>query len=458
MKQFDADFYISILEASHDEIYVTDGDGFAVYCNKTFESNYGLTREEIMGKHISFLLDNQYCDHSPLPMVIEQKKEVSIRQKTKMGKTLLITATPSFDENGKIELIVENCRDVTEMEAIKADLEHTKEQMNRYKSEIDELRRNELKDTENLIVNNAKMKAITDMIDRLSTIHSTILISGESGTGKSILAKYIHSKSMRSDGPFITINCAAIPSNLLESELFGYVSGAFTGADKKGKVGLVELADGGTLFLDEIGEVPLSLQAKFLELIQDKRFIPVGATKPKSIDVRIISATNADLISLVKAKRFREDLYYRLKVVDLQIPPLRERKEDLKDMALLFLNKYNKEYKLNRVISGGCMDILQNYRWPGNVRELQHVIEQLVVTVPGNVIEPHDLPMHLFRDALVPIDPAQSELPALNSALEEIEKTLILKAFEHFGSSYKAAKALHISQSKASRLYRKYTE
>jgi len=458
VNQFDADFYIAILEASHDEIYVTDGDGFAVYCNKTFESNYGLTREEIMGKHISFLLDNQYCDQSPLPMVIEQKKEVSIRQKTKMGKTLLITATPSFDENGNISLIVENCRDVTEMEAIKADLEHTKEQMIRYKNEIDELRRNELKETENLIVNNSKMKSIVDMVDRLSTIHSTILISGESGTGKSILAKYIHSKSMRKDGPFITINCAAIPPNLLESELFGYVAGAFTGADKKGKVGLVELASGGTLFLDEIGEVPLPLQAKFLELIQDKRFIPVGSTKSKSIDVRIISATNADLMTLVKAKNFREDLYYRLKVVDLQIPPLRERKEDLKAMATLFLNKYNREYKLNREISKDCLEILQSYRWPGNVRELQHVIEQLVVTVPGKVIEPHDLPMHLFRDALVPLDPTQSELPSLDIALEEIEKTLILKAFEHFGSSYKAAKALHISQSKASRLYRKYME
>ncbi|MFT5875795.1 MAG: PAS domain S-box-containing protein [Clostridium sp.] len=450
------DFYKTVLEATHDEIFVTDGNGVTLYCNKSFEKHYGMNRSEIMGKNVLHLFNNGYCSSSPIPIVIQGKKEITMDQETITGRKLVITATPVFNESGKIIYIVENCRDITEIEKIKHTLEKTKQQMEIYKSEVEFLRKKGLTSNNKLIFKSSKVKSIIEMIDRISNIDATILILGESGTGKSAFAKYIHENSSRTKNPFITINCAAISPNLLESELFGYVPGAFTGAQKNGKIGLVELADGGTLFLDEVGEIPLNLQPKFLELIQDHCFTPVGGTKTKSINVRIISATNQDLFNLVNQKTFREDLYYRLKVIDFEIPSLRERPEDIGVLITYFLEQCNKKYNLNREFSNESLEILMNYSWPGNIRELQHIIEQMVVTASKKIACPNDLPLYIHQNPYLLFNENFKELPRLEYALEQVEKDLILIAYNRLKSSYKIAEALEISQSKANRMIQKY--
>ncbi|OJT72757.1 AAA family ATPase, partial [Clostridioides difficile] len=244
----DLEFYQKILEASHDEICVSDDKGIIIYCNKAFEENYGLKKEDILGKNVSFLEDSGYSTKSPIPIVLKTKTKFSLEQDTQTGKKLIITATPIFDENGHLEFTVENCRDITELNNIKNKLEDTKKQVKKYKSEVETLYRTALRIEDTVIMDGIVMRPIINTVNHVSKTDVSVLLLGESGTGKSSLARYIHHNSNRSNGPFITINCATISPQLLESELFGYTSGAFTGASTKGKVGLVELANGGTLF------------------------------------------------------------------------------------------------------------------------------------------------------------------------------------------------------------------
>ncbi|MDX5701775.1 sigma 54-interacting transcriptional regulator, partial [Clostridioides difficile] len=376
--ELDLEFYQKILEASHDEICVSDDKGIIIYCNKAFEENYGLKKEDILGKNVSFLEDSGYSTKSPIPIVLKTKTKFSLEQDTQAGKKLIITATPIFDENGNLEFTVENCRDITELNNIKNKLEDTKKQVKKYKSEVETLYRTALRIEDTVIMDGIVMRPIINTVNHVSKTDVSVLLLGESGTGKSSLARYIHHNSNRSNGPFITINCATISPQLLESELFGYTSGAFTGASTKGKVGLVELANGGTLFLDEIGDIPQNLQAKFLQLIQDRTFTPVGSLKNKKVDIRIISATNADLVSKVKEKKFREDLYYRLNVIEIKLPPLRERRDNLVEIIKYYFNRYSSDFNLNKTISKEAMDAIANYGFPGNIRELQNIIQKIL--------------------------------------------------------------------------------
>ncbi|HHS9431450.1 TPA: sigma-54 interaction domain-containing protein, partial [Clostridioides difficile] len=394
----DLEFYQKILEASHDEICVSDDKGIIIYCNKAFEENYGLKKEDILGKNVSFLEDSGYSTKSPIPIVLKTKTKFSLEQDTQTGKKLIITATPIFDENGHLEFTVENCRDITELNNIKNKLEDTKKQVKKYKSEVETLYRTALRIEDTVIMDGIVMRPIINTVNHVSKTDVSVLLLGESGTGKSSLARYIHHNSNRSNGPFITINCATISPQLLESELFGYTSGAFTGASTKGKVGLVELANGGTLFLDEIGDIPQNLQAKFLQLIQDRTFTPVGSLKNKKVDIRIISATNVDLVSKVKEKKFREDLYYRLNVIEIKLPPLRERRDNLVEIIKYYFNRYSSDFNLNKTISKEAMDAIANYRFPGNIRELQNIIQKILLTCTDNHITIDDLPNILTKN------------------------------------------------------------
>ncbi|HBG5346146.1 TPA: sigma 54-interacting transcriptional regulator [Clostridioides difficile] len=473
--KLDLEFYQKILEASHDEICVSDDKGIIIYCNKAFEENYGLKKEDILGKNVSFLEDSGYSTKSPIPIVLKTKTKFSLEQDTQTGKKLIITATPIFDENGNLEFTVENCRDITELNNIKNKLEDTKKQVKKYKSEVETLYRTALRIEDTVIMDGIVMRPIISTVNHVSKTDVSVLLLGESGTGKSSLARYIHHNSNRANGPFITINCATISPQLLESELFGYTSGAFTGASTKGKIGLVELADGGTLFLDEIGDIPQNLQAKFLQLIQDRTFTPVGSLRNKRVDIRIISATNADLVSKVKEKKFREDLYYRLNVIEIKLPPLRERRDNLVEIIKYYFNRYLSDFNLNKTISKEAMEVIANYRFPGNIRELQNIIQKILLTCTDNHITIDDLPNILTKNIHFANNGNKSHISQINKVtisdskpidyknknfdtlITEYEKNIILDTYEKFVSSYKVAKHLGISQSKANRLIRKYT-
>lgn len=442
-----------ILNHSYDEIFVVNKKGVIIFVNDACERHYGLKPNEIIGKKIYSLIEDGYYNPAVAPIVFKEKKRVTVTQETHIGKKLVVTATPILNDAGDIELVIMNSRDITEIEELKCDLEETKKLVNLFEMEVKELRNKELKNSP-LVIRSKSMEVCIELAQKVATTDSTILILGESGTGKNVMAKHIHDISNRKSGPLKTINCAAIPEQLLESELFGYHRGAFTGANQNGKIGLLELADKGTLFLDEIGEIPLLLQAKLLEVIQDNRFIPIGSTNYKKIDVRIIAATNRNLEEMVEKGKFREDLYYRLNVIELEIPPLRKRKEDIAPLANYFLNKFDKKYKCSHYFSQKCLDVLISYPWAGNIRELQHVIERLVITVQESQILPYHLPKKLLEiENLNHKSDVSLDKPI---HLDKVEKELIINAYKELGSSYKVAKALNISQSKANRKIRKY--
>lgn len=444
--QYTKDFFERIVESSHDEIFVCDKDGYMIYCNKAFESNYGIDREDMIGKTAMFLNEAGYSNQTPIPTVVKHKKKVSMEQKTITGKTLIITATPIFDENGDIEFIVENSRDISELNSIK-------EKIKLYENTISSFNKSQSLIYNDTTIKGSSMKSILEIAKNVAKTNVNVLLLGESGCGKTTLAKHIHLNSKRAGKPFITINCSTISPNLLESELFGYEGGAFTGANSKGKIGLVELANEGTLFLDEIGDIPKELQSKFLQLIQDKTFTSVGGVKTKKVDIRFISATNVDLINSINQKKFREDLYYRINVVELKIPPLRDRKEDLLELIFHFFKKYSNIFNLDKNMSTEVINVLLNYNYPGNMRELENIIQNILVTSSSDYIELHHLPKSVLHHVDFVKD---EENNSLDNLMENYEKLLICKYYKNNPSSYKLAKALNISQSKASRLIRKY--
>ena len=305
-----------------------------------------------------------------------------------------------------------------------------------------------------MVLSDQMMKSTVETIHRIANFDSTVLITGEAGTGKTMLARYIHTTSRRASAPSVTLDCASVPENLIESELFGYISGAVTEAGQKGKIGLVEAANGGTLFLDGIGVMPLSLQRKVLQLVQEKTYLPVGGLEKKRADVRIISASNMDLKKQVEEGLFREDLYYRLRVIEFRMPPLRERTDAMEPLIDHFVEYYNEKYQIAKTISPKARDILKRHSWNGNISELQYVIERAMVTSVENEIDPSDIPP--LRDVETAEEETHDEVRSFEQSVEAFERKLLRQAYQKYRSSYKVAEALGISQSKASRLLRKY--
>lgn len=444
-----------ILDNSHDEIYVTNSEGIVLYVNNACEKHYGVKASDIIGKNSQEISNKKLWGPRLSPIVLKRKRSFTLEQKTCTGKTLLTTATPIWNEEGNIELVIENSRDITETEGIKYELEKSRKLLKRYKLQVEELRKKELS-TPDFICNSKKMQKLLELAQRVAAVDATVLLLGESGTGKGIMAKYIHSGSSRQNGPFIPINCASIPSELMEAELFGYEKGSFTGASDKGKIGLIELASGGTLFLDEIGELPMRMQAKLLQVLHENQYFKVGGREVQQVNCRIIAATNRSLPEMVENGEFREDLYYRLNVFEIEIPPLRERSEEIIPLVNHFLNKYNNKYKASHSISQQCLDAMVQYPWPGNVRELENTVERLVVIVPDTVIDEEHLPKVFFQTQESKSLLQFPQPVPLQEAINQVEKNLIKKAYKELGSSYEVAKVLKTSQSKASRLIRKY--
>lgn len=336
----------TVIKDSHDEIFVVDKDGICIFCNNAFEKHYGLSQKEVLGKHYSYVIEKGYTDKILLDQVYETKESITYEQKTMTGKTILNTSKPILDKDNEIIYIVENCRDITENIILKTNLSKTKQELEENKRQLMSLRRKD--NIPNLIFQSKEMISIYSTLDNLAKKDVNILLLGESGTGKTSLVKRIHGQSKRKEKHLITINCTTIPENLIESELFGYKKGAFTGASQAGKEGLVKQADGGTLFLDEIGELPFNIQSKLLELVQEKTYLPIGEVKPRYVDTRIIAATNQDLLNLVSQNKFREDLYYRLAVASITVPPLREIPDDIHLLLNYFLSHFNQKYNSNK--------------------------------------------------------------------------------------------------------------
>ncbi|MDR2089789.1 MAG: sigma 54-interacting transcriptional regulator [Clostridiales Family XIII bacterium] len=308
---------------------------------------------------------------------------------------------------------------------------------------------------ENFIIGaDPEIKRITDTILRIAPFDATVLLMGESGVGKNLFAGMLHSFNKRKDFPFVTIDCGAIPENLLESELFGYEGGAFTGASRKGKAGLIETADRGTLFLDEISDLPLPLQAKLLKVIQEKKVTRVGGIQEKSVDFRLIAATNEDIPGLVERGDFRRDLFYRLNVISITIPPIRKRKGDIPRFIDHFAAKYNEKYGKNLVFSDGAVERMKRYPWPGNVRELENTVEGLILIADDSVVTEDMLPASMYAETAM--EKYHGEGKTLKQILESVEKEILLEAYEELGATTKVAKALGISQASVSLKLNKY--
>jgi PAS domain S-box-containing protein len=437
-----------IFRNSFDGIFVADGKGDTLMVNAGCERNYGLRADEMIGKNVAVFERKGYIRPVIASRVIAERRRISAVQRTHAGKTIMVTGIPLFDDEGSVRRVIINSRDTTELLQLQEELERAQDNLRRMESEIHELRRENLK-IEGVVLHSPVMQRVAALAIRVAKVDTTILITGESGVGKEILVKLIHRESNRAGGPFIKINCGAIPRDLLESELFGYESGAFTGARRQGKVGMIETANGGTLFLDEIGELPLELQVKLLQVLQDRCFSRVGGTGTIDVDLRIIAATNVNLEEMVEQKRFRNDLYYRLNVVPIHIPPLRERHDDILPLIHLYLENFNMQYGLARRISERALQRMLDYGWPGNVRELRNIVERLVVTAPADLISAEDLPRQFqYEDATRESDSERrpEHEADFKTRVARFEAKLVREAVERLGSTRAAARQLGISQ------------
>jgi len=441
-----------ILDHSVDEICIVDDKGIIIYMNAACLKHYGKDPSYFVGHPATRAEVEGVVDHAITPLVFKEKKKVTIIQKTAIGRDLLITANPVFDESGNIILIIENVRDISEIRDLQKKLEETENLVKRYSEKLESLKKEQPK-FEGMVINSAKLKNIIEMIERIAITDSTVMILGESGTGKDELAKIIHSLSKRNEDSFVKVNCGAIPSTLIESELFGYEGGAFTGSKRTGKRGLMESANGGTLFLDEVTELPFDTQVKLLQALQDRQFIKVGGTHPVLADFRLITATNRNIDKLVKEGKFREDLFYRLYVIPIEVPPLRERKDEIIPLLQYYVDYFNKKYHVDKSFSFQAVSLLRHYDWPGNIRQLKNVVERLVVTETEDVIS--------YKSVLSAVGNTEEILhinnkTTLRDLIEDLEKEMIIQCYNEHKSSYKVAALLGLSQRTALRRINKY--
>ncbi|MBE5105580.1 sigma 54-interacting transcriptional regulator [Bacillus thuringiensis] len=446
----------AILSSIYDEILVVNHKGELIRYSETVINDFwGSNLKDLLGKNLLDLEKKGLFSPSVTRLVLEQQKKVSVVQETKNGRKILAVGNPVFSESGELHRIIIASRDITEATRLKTELHEIKKISEQYKKELDDFK-NKDRFLKKLIYCSPKMEQIINQAKKIADFSSNVLISGESGVGKEVIAQAIHQLGNRSAKPFLKLNCGAIPETLLESELFGYTKGAFTGADKNGKEGYFKRADQGILFLDEIGEMPLHLQVKLLRVLQEQEVIPIGSTIPTKINVQIIAATNKSLEKMVEAGTFREDLFYRLNVIPLQVPPLRERMEDVPVLAFHFLQQLNEKYNKSYHLTPDALNLLEFYSWPGNVRELQNMIERLVVSADDPVIEAEFVskfltPGYDFKKS----KPVITRVLPLQEALHSVEEQLILLAMNQYKTTTKAAKALGISQSSVSRKYQK---
>lgn len=459
----DQDF-IKILESSYDGIYITDGGANTLYVNEAYENMTGIKREELIGYNMRDLIKNKLYDSSGSLLVLQTKEKVSLRQKVvKSNKEILITSTPVFN-NDEIIYIITNVRDISDLSSLQKRLKKFETLSKEYEEAL-----KIMKDQMYGLINNNDIKSdtmlrLTEKILKLARIDVPLMLGGETGVGKTYFAKYIHMNSQRNDKEFISLNCGAIPKTLIETELFGYVQGAYTGASTKGKVGVFELANGSTIFLDEIAEFDLDMQVKLLKVLEEGEIRRVGSDRNIKVDFRLITASNKDLKQMVKDGKFREDLYYRISAFPIVIPPLRERKEDILQMILYFLGIFNKKYNMNKHFSYSALKELKSYSWPGNIRELKNIVEQSLILSNENEInfimwnEKEDIKLYTDKNNEDDDGYIQNierliveEGYSLKEVTEKIQKDLIKKILKKEKKQKIVAKILKVDEATISR-------
>ena len=439
----------AVIECIDDGIFILDDKSTVLEIN---EKGLGTKkREDIVGRTMRELINEGiYRDSCTLKVIKSKSKETMFQY----DETETLTTGIPYIKDGKIEMIVCCERELKEIDIMKEQLRINEEKLDKYKSEINYLRSILAKETKDIVLESPKMKQVVELALTAAKYDSRVLVEGETGVGKEIIAKLIYRNGIRKNGPFIAVNCSAIPENLIESELFGYEKGSFTGADEKGKKGYFELANKGVLFLDEIGEISLSFQSKLLRALQENEIQRIGGKKSIKIDVQVIAATNKNLAEKVQTGEFKADLFYRLNTFPIMIPALRDRQADIVPLIYSFADKFNKKYGTQKRFSLSSLNVLQVYEWPGNVRELENIIERLVLTVRDDIINAEHVKAILgMREKTFG---EIGEKGTLKEVAELAEKELIKKYMEIYKDSEELEKALDVSRATLNRKLLKY--
>lgn len=457
----------TVLSISQDGYSYTDENGTVLWCNPAYYKMTGVAPEEIVGRNVYERVKWGYPVSELTIRVHESRETLSqVIRYSPDGNEILVTTTPVYDDKTKKFLgSVCNFRDLTDLNDVRAsldliDLNYRK--MLAQKEDLLDRMRAQLSGTEmdmskvGFVGKSRQMRNLIELANRISGVNSTVLITGESGVGKDVFCRMVH-HLCGEQRPYVKISCAAIPETLLESELFGYEPGAFTGANKRGKAGILEQAEDGIVFLDEIGTMPMRLQSKLLTLLQDRWYYRVGGTKQIPLRARIIAATNSDLKRAVADGTFRGDLYYRLNVIPVYIPPLRDRMEDIPLLVDDMLNKLNITYSRNKVFSNSVLAAFKRYNWPGNVRELSNIVERMYVLTVGDVIGVEMLPSELLGLAEgAGLAVAATGEMTLKESLAQVEKILLQNALQKDMTLQEVADSLGISMSSLERKLRQY--
>jgi PAS domain S-box-containing protein len=444
----------SILDSVSDGIWVCSGEGVILEINAASERLNSIEAAAYLGKDIACIVADGMVDRSATLEVLATKRQASMIQHiTRTRKQLLVTASPVLDAGGKVVLVVVNERDVTELNNLRQGLQNARKVEERYRSELAELSLFELSQKDIVAHSPAMQRTLRTLLKLAQMDVSRILLLGESGTGKGLMAKFLHQVSPRAPKPFIQINCPAVPENLFEAELFGYEKGAFTGARESGKAGLIELAMGGTLFLDEVGDIPLPIQAKLLKYLDDHELRRLGGAESRVVECRVVAATNCDMDGLVERRLFRKDLYYRLNTFLVRILPLRERREDIFGLAEFYLAQQNARHGKAKRLSAKAMRLLEAHDFPGNVRELVSLIQKAFV-----MSEDDDL-TDALEEALAGEDGAVAAPSAPRTLAESTDQTSLRRLREALAAcrtTREMAAYLGVSQATVVRKLKRY--
>ena len=458
------EMFKNILNLLSDGIYISDSRGATLFVNESYRRITGIEYDNLVGKYVTDLKRDGLFSTVLNPEIVRTGRTVtSVQTISNKGKKrrVILTGHPVFDKGKHVALVVTFVRDITVMTDLREQISAQRELIERHHQSLQRLTDLDVH-ANDFLSHSPAMRDTVNLANRISTTDATVLITGETGVGKGILAKKIHRASRRKDKPFFTVDCTTIPENLFESELFGYAPGAFSGAQQKGKPGFFEMADKGTLFLDEIGELPAAMQSKLLRVLQDQEIVRIGGTRSQKVDVRIIAATNRNPREEVDAGRFRSDLFFRLSVASLEIPPLRKRQEAILPFVRYFQEKFNARYRKNMTFSQECESFFTNYAWPGNVREMENLIHRMIITSADEEIQPVDLPESLRSCSCRPGEKYLMELcrneqrKSLKSIMAKIENNILRNAMRVHGSINDVAELFQVDRTTISRKLKRF--